>query len=432
MATDVSLSMPQPGPSGVHTPWREPYWQPRIWALATATFVLGLAYTPNFRELLTAWAEDENYQHGYLIIPIALFIFWQRLTSTELESAASAVRVPWLGWLCLAAVLVIRHIAYERNSQWLESATLLPAIACLTWTFGGWSLFRRAWPAIAFLVFMLPLPPAINNLVALPLQRMAASGSCFLLQLSGLWAIQDGNVIRLNTPHGEESLDVALACSGLRMLMTLAATVAATIFLIPLPTWKRIILLVSAVPIALLTNMLRIVTTGWCYYLIKEAVGRHRVTDWSGYLMMPEGLILVVLVLSILAWLVPESKGGNLRLMSPLNHVDQIPTKGKYLVIVAAVNNLLHFRIFDRAGKMVANSGEKALTEKVRRIEVLRKRLQRLWPPHKLTPNEKDGVITEVLTIVGCTLAGYDDDKLILLPSPKQDDKKLGDPFPEI
>ena len=144
----------------------------------------------------------------------------------------------------------MRAIAYERNSQWVETATLLPAIACLAWTFGGWPLFSRAWPAIVFLVFMLPLPPAVNDLIALPLQRIAASGSCFLLQLSGLWAIQEGNVINLTTPHGMEPLDVALACNGLRMLMTMAATITATIILIPLPTWKRIMLLVSAVPIA--------------------------------------------------------------------------------------------------------------------------------------------------------------------------------------
>jgi exosortase len=208
-----------------------------------------------------------------------------------------------MGWLLLAGVLAVRVVAYERNLQWTESATILPAIACLTWTFGGWSLLRQAWPAIAFLVFMLPLPQPVNNLVSLPLQRIATTGSCFLLQLSGLWSIQEGNLIHLKTPHGMERLDVALACSGLRMLMMLAATVAATIILIPLPTWKRIILLLSAVPIALVTNMIRIVATGWCYRLGWNRQAAH---DWSGYLMMPIGLLLVWLELSVLSWLVPK------------------------------------------------------------------------------------------------------------------------------
>ena len=87
-------------------------------------------------------------------------------------------------------------------------------------------------------------------------------------------------------------LDVALACNGLRMLMTMAATITATIILIPLPTWKRITLLVSTVPIALLSNMIRIVATGWCYYLITGPTAKEWAHDVSGWLMMPLALIL--------------------------------------------------------------------------------------------------------------------------------------------
>ena len=91
--------------------------------------------------------------------------------------------------------------------------------------------------------------------------------SRFLLQLTGMWVIQEGNVINLTTAHGVERLDVALACNGLRMLMTMAATVTATVILLPLPNWKRIVLILSIVPIALVSNMARIVATGWCYYI---------------------------------------------------------------------------------------------------------------------------------------------------------------------
>lgn len=283
--------------------WHEQSWRRRLWAVAAATLVLGLAYAPNFRDLCTTWSRDADYAHGYLVIPIALVVLWRRLSDCKPDLKPPAVSAPWLGWLFLAVVLAIRAVAYERSSQWVESATMLPAIACLAWIFGGWPFLRLVWPAIAFLIFMLPLPQAINNLVSLPLQRIAATGSCFLLQLSGLWSIQQGNVIHLKTPHGIEQLDVARACSGLRMLMTLAATVAATIILIPLPTWQRITLLLSAVPIALVTNMMRIVATGWCLY---RAWPRQLAHDWSGYFMMPLGLVLVLLELKVLSWLVPD------------------------------------------------------------------------------------------------------------------------------
>ncbi len=51
-----------------------------IWALGAATVVFGLAYAPNFRDLHSTWSADPNYSHGYLVIPIALFILWRRLS----------------------------------------------------------------------------------------------------------------------------------------------------------------------------------------------------------------------------------------------------------------------------------------------------------------------------------------------------------------
>ena len=120
--------------------------------------MLGLAYAPNFRDLYSIWNADPNYSHGKLVIPIALFILWRRLSETSAEPSPTAVPAPWWGWVFLTAILAVRAIAYEQNSQWVETATLVPAIACLTWTFGSWPLLRRVWPAIVFLVFLLPLP----------------------------------------------------------------------------------------------------------------------------------------------------------------------------------------------------------------------------------------------------------------------------------
>ena len=286
------------------------------WALGAAALVLAVAYAPNFLDLFRTWSSDENYSHGFLVIPIALFILWRRLTEVTWEEPLEVVSAPWWGWLFLAAILVVRAVAYEKSFQWVETATVLPAIIGLTWAFGGWPLLHRAWPAILFLVFMLPLPTSVNNLVALPLQRFAATGSYRVLQLSGFWVIQQGNVLQLDTPFGTRPLDVALACSGLKMLMTLAATVTATIMLLPLPTWKRLVLLASAVPIALISNISRIVTTGWCNYYIEGKAdlrlfgwsqnGLHWRTTSPGWMMMPMALILVWLELQVLSWLTPK------------------------------------------------------------------------------------------------------------------------------
>ena len=307
MRADGVLATPGAGgsPAGL---WSPGGWRAWWWALGAAALVLALAYAPNFLDLGRTWSNDENYQHGFLVIPIALFILWRRLTDIPRDEEASDIgAAPWWGWALLVAALVVRSVAYEWSFQWVETATLLPAIVGLTWAFGGRPLLYRAWPAILFLVFMLPLPTAVNGLIALPLQRIAATGSRFLLQLCGFWVVQQGNVLQLDTPFGNRALDVALACSGLKMLMTLAAAVTATMMLLPLPTGKRIVLLISAVPIALISNMTRIVTTALCYYKIEGEGGQHWAHDISGWMMMPLALILVGVELQVLSWLAPEA-----------------------------------------------------------------------------------------------------------------------------
>ena len=95
--------------------------------------------------------------------------------------------------------------------------------------------------------------------------------------------------------------------------------------------------------------------------------------------------------------------GCDLRLMSSVKDVSDIPTADKNLIIVAAVDNVLHFRIFDLDGKVVLDTDEKRLVEKARQIEDLRKQLESLWPPHKLTGSERGRVFTTVTSIVGHT-----------------------------
>jgi len=280
--------------------------------------ILAWAYWPNLQWLYGIWSDEPNYSHGFLVIPIALAIFWQRLAETRFDWEAS--RVAWWCWIPMVAILASRVYAYEHFSIWFENVTLVPAAACLILAVGGWSLLQRAWPAVVFLVFMLPLPQSANNSIALPLQQIATLGSVFVMQLTGLWTIAEGNVITLHDHAGAlKTLEVAKACNGLSMLMTLAATVTATIILIPLANWKRVVVLASAIPIALVTNIVRIVATGWCYYLIEGKDAEKIAHDWTGILlMMPLALILVALELRLLSWLAEEDQARDEDIERPI------------------------------------------------------------------------------------------------------------------
>jgi exosortase len=179
---------------------------------------------------------------------------------------------------------------------WLDAIALLPSLAGLCLLLCGWRVLRIAWPAIAFLFFMIPLPHRLATSLSGPLQTIAAEASAFLLQVLGRPAIADGNVVRLN----EIDLNVVEACSGLRMLMVFFALSTACALLIRKPLWEKLVVCASAVPIALAANILRITATG----LLREgdlgAAADRLVHDASGWLMMPLALLFLLAEMKLL------------------------------------------------------------------------------------------------------------------------------------
>jgi exosortase len=260
--------------------------------------MLGWAYDHVLRSLYAAWNQPE-YTHGFLVLPIAGVILWKLWPGPDDEQP----RLWWPGWAVVVAGLAARVYFDERGQTWLESLTLLFVIIGLALARVGWRAMIKVWPAFAFLIFLYPLPPQINSALTQPLQSLATTLSCGLLRLTGLWVMPEGNVIMV----GSQRLEVAVACNGLSMLMSLAATVAATASLVPMASWKRILLLLSIIPIALASNVLRIAATAWCYYQFGADVGSKYAHDLAGWLMMPVAMLLVALELGIASWLIVES-----------------------------------------------------------------------------------------------------------------------------
>jgi len=118
-------------------------------------------------------------------------------------------------------------------------------------------------------------------------------------------------------------------------------------------------------------------------------------SDWVNVSYQLEGVVGKIRT-------VPRS-GCDLRLMSSVKDVSGIPMEGDSLLVVAVVDHVLHFRIFDGYGKMVVDTNAKKLTKQAQRIEDLSEQLESLWPPHELTESEKDRVVTSVSSIVGHT-----------------------------
>jgi exosortase len=284
-----------------------PSWVLPVALLSSAA--LFWAYMSSFELIFWKWSNDPNYSHGFFVIPIAIVVLWQRRERLD----PASVRPTWIGLVVLAGLLAFRAYLYERNEQVLEAATIPLAVCALALTIGGWRFLWWALPAFLFLFFMLPMPEALNNLLALQLQGLATDSSCAVLQAMGLPALTEGHVIYV----GSEQMEVAAACNGLSMLLTFLTLIAAVILLADLSIWEKIVLAISAVPIALISNIIRIVVTGWAFYqfgpdtVVVPGWTIERLThDPAGWAMMPIALALVWMELRLLSWLVIEEQVG--------------------------------------------------------------------------------------------------------------------------
>lgn len=268
-----------------------------------AALACALAYAPNLQELATLWVREPNYSHGILVPAIAAWLLWRRRSLLARAERSQSEGWVW-GLLGLAAVLAVRAWLFARNETWFENLTLLPALAMAWIAVAGWKSLRWSWPGLLFLLFMFPLPGRVDGWLAMPLQRLATVASGQWLHAMGINALIEGNVL---TVAGHK-LEVARACNGLSMMLTLTCVTATVVVLLELRLWQRIVLLASAVPVALFCNILRITATGVSCVIFKdnpEIIDTYA-HDWAGYAMMPVGFGLVLLEAKLLSRLVVE------------------------------------------------------------------------------------------------------------------------------
>jgi exosortase len=281
-----------PTPAAPPVPWNDPSQRAPLIMLGGLVVLLVLAYWDMFVLTSAAWSEG-LYSHGWIVPVFALALMWLRWE--PIGPVPSSER--WIGLALLAAGLSMRLVAAEWGMNPVDRISFLPAIFGVFMLVGGMNIIRWAGPALGFLVFMFPLPTRLEVLVLLRLQTLAAMCSTFVLQTLGVPAFRSGNVINISGMD----LFIADACSGLRMLTIFCALAVAMVFLIERPWWDKFIILLSAVPIALVVNIVRITVTGLLYMWVpKSNFVQHLTHDWAGYFMMPLALGLLWLELQIL------------------------------------------------------------------------------------------------------------------------------------
>lgn len=166
--------------------------------------------------------------------------------------------------------------------------SLLPYVAGVFLLLGGWPALRWAGPSIAFLIFMIPLPYRLENALGPPLQRLATLAGTYILRTLGFMAFSEGNVIQLN----DARIGVVEACCGLSMVITFIALATGMAMVVKRPLYERIVMVLSAIPVALLANIARIGLTGVLHETFGGQVADKFYHDLAGWVMIPFALLL--------------------------------------------------------------------------------------------------------------------------------------------
>jgi len=243
-------------------------------------------YFPILRNMVHHWSVVEDYQHGFIIAPLAAYFAYQK--RWELEDAKIAGS--WLGLIPLVIGVMSLSIGRLGTELMTMRSGFLFTLIGLVLLLLGKEVFRILAFPLFFLFLMVPLPQSLVNTVAFPLQLIAAKSAVLTLQEIGIPALVEGNIIHL--AHTE--LFVHEACSGLRSLMALITLgVVFAYFFKPGVLWIQLVLVASTIPIAIFVNAFRVALTGYLAHH-DESLASGTIHDLQGVFTF--GLAFLVLL----------------------------------------------------------------------------------------------------------------------------------------
>jgi len=264
--------------------------------------VIGVLFVFLFRreigDLFRGWIADSSWSHGFLIPLFSLYLIDRR----KAEILSLETRPSYVGlFLLICGILFYPFNVVHLQYGYLRPVTMIASLGAMVLFLGGWRLIRRTWLPIAFLIFAVPLPQRYYNGLTIPMRRWAATVAGSLLNLvPGLEATAKGVVIDVfyKGQALEPALDVAEACSGMRLLLAFVALGVVMAYIHERALWQRLVLVASTVPIAVFCNIVRVTITGFIYILIHPRYAQGIYHDILGLAMLP----LAFGLYGLLAW----------------------------------------------------------------------------------------------------------------------------------
>lgn len=260
--------------------------QVAVWVGLLALLVIFFGvYYDTLTRLVTLWWEVPDYVYGFVVVPFSCFLLYDR------RDMLQDITFRWSLWgipfFALAAAM--RLFSAYFNYWIIDPLSLVPMIAGVVAFVGGWPAIQWSWSAICYLVFMVPLPGFVAGMLGRQLQRIATEIGVFTLQTLGMPAVAEGNIIVLTS----ERLGVVEACSGIRMLMLFFAASVGAAFLLRRDLLTRTLIVLSAIPIAVIANVARITVTAILYETVGSEIGEMVFHNLLGWFMMPLAILML-------------------------------------------------------------------------------------------------------------------------------------------
>ena len=277
----------------------------KLWQGIAISFAIVFAYATVLVKLVHDWWFDENYSHGLLIPFIIGYILW---TQRERLARVPAKSSTLLGGTAIVLGLFALWAGAAGAELYTQRLSLVLLLAGIVIYFWGVRLLRFLLVPFGLLFLALPIPAIIFNKIAFPLQLFASRCAVYSMSLLGIPVLRQGNIIELKPLNSFETkkLEVVEACSGIRSLMTLLTLAVVFAYFThsrsdDTPSsggrfgwlksywfWRSVIIVGSAVPIAILTNAFRVSGTGVLahYYGTEVADGFfHSFSGWAIYIV---------------------------------------------------------------------------------------------------------------------------------------------------
>ncbi len=271
----------------------------RLFRLAPAVGLLAVffwSYMPTLAFLWRTWQNDGDYSAGQLVPVVFAYVLWSRrklLSQLEFQPC-------WWGLVVLLGAQAIRLGGLLLSYGSAEPFSLVLTVFGVFLLIAGRRFTRWIFWPLVFLFLMAPLPRRVHAAVALPLQSFATTSAVFGLELFGYLVSREGNVLKL--PQGT-AVNVAEACSGLRMLTAFVVVASAMAFAIRAPKWLKAALALSSLPVGVLSNSLRLLVTVLLHESLGGEAGQKFLHDFAGLTMMPLAVLILLGELRLLRWI---------------------------------------------------------------------------------------------------------------------------------